>query len=226
MHALITYEGVHGLGSRDPRRLHTDMAACMQVFGFAAEPTETLLKLDMRDDDDASLHAAYEELAHDYGRYPKKLRGINVAGGREFRTFLWQIPQGSLDAAFERVATLQARGGLLERRTGVKLIWKFRFRDPDTRDLLPGQDALPALDNFPGGRGDSSSVVLNLDRPSSVSLWFLLPFAEPDADFRSYIGRLQAALPARLSSRGWRRWTLSPSGAWRGKKLSIDLGAA
>jgi hypothetical protein len=226
MSTLITYERIHRLGRQDSRRLHTAMAACMETFGFAADPTESFFKLDLRADDDPALNAAYEEIARDYGRHAKKLQGTNVTDMRELRTFFWQIPQGSLDAAFERVATLRARGGLVQSRTGLKLIWKFRFRDPDTRELLPGQDALPRLDNFPGGRGDSSCVVLNLGDPSSVWLWFLLPFAEPDAAFLAYVGRLQAALPAQLSSRGWRRWALARSGEWRAKRLSVDVGAA
>lgn len=222
---LITYEGVHRLGRSDARRLHAQFSDWMRAFGFGPEPTESLLMLDLRDDDDAGLNAAFDELARDYGRYPKKIQGVNVTDRRELRAFLWQLSQDNLDAAFDRVASLRSRGGLLEIRTGVKLIWKFRLREPETGDLLPGQDALPRLEDFPGGRGDSSSVVVNLAHASSASLWFVLPFAEPDAAFNHYVARMQAALPARLSPRGWRRWTLARSG-WRSKKLNVEPSIA
>ncbi|MBI4885850.1 MAG: hypothetical protein HY824_02045 [Acidobacteria bacterium] len=223
MNALITYEGFHGLGRRDVRRVHVDMAACMQVCGFAAEPSDSLLVLDQRDDDDAALRAAYEELKRDYGPYPRVLGGTNVTDRRALQTCLWQIPPGGVDAAFERAAHLRARGGLVQRRAFLKLICKFRFRDPDTRELLPGQDTLPRLHNWPGGHGDSSSVVLNLGHSSSVSLWFMFPFAATDEAFMSYAGRLQTSMPARLSPRGWRRWTPSRAGGWKAKKVNVNL---
>lgn len=223
MTALITYEHLHGLGRRDPQVLYTDLAACMKAFGYAEDPSEALVKLDMRDGGDAALRATYEELARAYGPYPKKLLATHVTDG-DWSVFFWQIPPGELDSALVRVIELQDRGGLLESRTGLKLVWKFRLRDPDTRELLPGQDALPRLENFPGGHGDSSSVVLNLGRPSSVSLWFLFPFLEPDATFRQYVGRLQAALPVSLSAKGWRHWKKTRSGTWRASKLAPELG--
>ncbi len=220
MNALITYEGQHRLARVDARQVLADMSACMQTFDNTAEPTESLLMLDMRDTDPA-LEAAYDELARDYGTSPR-LAGT-APTGEELRIYFWPIPKDGLDAAFDQVAILRARGRLLDSRVGIKVVWDFRFRDPATHTLLPGQEAMAALDNLPGGRGDSSSAVLTLGRASSVAFWFLLPFEEPDATFIAYVRRLQAALPARLSPRGWRRWTLAQAGEWRARKLSLDL---
>lgn len=225
MTALITYEGVHRLGRREPRALHADVAACMGAFGYAAPPDRASLVLDLAGDDDPELNAAVEQLTREYGGYPEKIKGLHVTDGREWRALLWHIPHERLEDGFERLAGFQARGGLLERRTALKLAWTFRFRDPKTRELLPGQDTLPRLETFPGGHGDSSSVVLNLGHRSSISLWFLFPFAEPDAVFLAYVSGLQPTLPVPLATKGWRRWTLTRSGEWRSRKLQVELGA-
>ena len=221
--SLITYEGTHGIGRRDPRALHEALAGCLAQFGYGAEPTQAWLVLNLEADDDPALLSAYDELVGEYGPYPKKITG-NRTDDRELRAFLWQLPARdapSIDAAITRVSTLRARGGLLDKRATVKLKWSFRFRDPDTRELLPGQDTLPRLDRFPGGRGDSSSAMLNLGATSSLDLWLLFPFAEADDRFRAYVSRLEAALPATLSPKGWRQWRLTRAGTWKATKLEL-----
>ena len=222
---LIVYDCSHGLGRKDPRQLVAQVSACAGAFGHRPEPNEASVLLNMEADDDPALDAAYEELEREYGPYPRAIRGTRATDGHELRAFLFLVPEGGLEAAFDRVAALQARGGLLEQRAGLKLVWKFRLRDPDTRELLPGQDDLPRLESFPGGRGDSSSIVLNLGRTSSIALWLMFPFEEPDEAFRAYSARLQAALPTAFSPKGWRRWKLAKSGAWKSEKLAVPVPA-
>jgi hypothetical protein len=220
---VITYEGMHGLGRRDQRAVRDQLAACMARFGHGAEPSVASVLLDLAGDDDPALLAAREELAAEYGPYPQKITGSGP-DGHEWRAFLWRLSTmdpAAIDAALDRTAALRARGGLLERRVGMKLEWAFRLRDPDTRELLPGQDTLPRLDRFPGGRGDSSSAVLTLRATPTLSLWLLFPFAEPSVELRAYVERLQSALPMPLAAKGWRQWRLTRSGTWKGARVAV-----
>ncbi len=221
MDTLIAYEGVHGLGRKNPRALLADTIAWLHTFAAGAEPVLTSFKLDLRNDMDPPLLEAYEDLAREYGPSPKKIRGIDVQGGPEYRAFLWPIASAAIEPALARAQALESRGGVFKGRAGLKLVWKFRFRDPDTGALLPGQDALPVLEDFPGGHGNSSSIVLNLGWPSSASLWFLLPFADVDDALTAYVQRLQAGFPVVFNPRGWRRWKQSKSGNWHARKISV-----
>ena len=223
---LITYEGTHALGRRPALAVWNTLAACLGRFGFTAEPTAVSLVLDLAGDDDPELLTAYSEVAAEYGAYPSKVTGSGPAG-QQWRAFLWPIAPGdpaAIDRALGRAAELRARGGKLAQRVSVKFVWQFRLRDPDTRDLLPGQDSLPRVDRFPGGRGDSSSAVFNLGAKSTLHLWLLFPFAEPTPAFRAYVDRLQAALPVSFVLKGWRLWRFTRAGTWKANKL--DPGEA
>ena len=225
MNSLISYEGTHGLGRRAPAELYAATASCLGRFGFTATPDEAYLVLDLAADDDPALEAARAELAAAYGPYPEKITGTGT-DGRAWRALLWRVPADGIATTLEQAAALRSRGGLLAERAKVKLVWRFRLRDPDTRELLAGQDALPRLDRFPGGRGESSSVVLNLGRSASADVWLLFPFEDPEGAFRAYVERLQAELSVPLAPRGWRQWRLSRAGTWKAAKLASPPGAA
>ncbi len=224
--ALITYEHLHTLRAGAPPMLLARFADCMARFGYAAEPAQALAALDMRDDQAPELAAACDALAALYGAHPRKLRGTDVSRGTELRTFLWPVPRADPGSAWSRIAALQPLGELVRSRVSLKLIWDFRFRDPDTRELLDGQDDLPQLQPWPGGAGNSSSIVLNLGAPSTCALRFLLPFADPGPAFQAYVGRLEEALPLRFARGGWRRWQRTRTGTWKAQRMAWPPASA
>ena len=226
MNGLITYEGTHRLGRRPSRELADQVAACLARFGFAAEPSDAGVLLDVRGEgNDPALASARAALAAEYGAYPQR-RVTRGPDGGEWALFRWSLDVRALEPAFARVDALRAEGALVAERLRLKLQWKFRLRDPDTRELLPGQDTLPRLNNFPGGRADSSTVALTLGPPTALDLWFVFPWAEPDERFRAYVTRLAAELPVRLGARGWRQWRPTRAGTWKASKLASAPGAA
>ena len=226
MDGLITYEGTHTVGRRAPRELAEEVAACLARFGYAAEPSDAAVLLEVRGDgEDLALAHAQAALATEYGAYPQR-RTTRGPDGREWGLYRWPVDPPALDPAMTRVAALRAEGGIVAERLRLKLQWKCRLRDPDTRELLPGQDALPRLDNFPGGRADASTAALTLGPPTALDLWLLFPWAEPDEGFRAYVRRLQGELPVALSARGWRRWRRTRAGTWKAARLDPAPGTA
>jgi hypothetical protein len=110
---------------------------------------------------------------------------------------------------------------------GMALVWlwfaaDFRMRSPDRADLWPGQ-APERFGHFetPGGvLLGTSSTRLILQAKRSIGLSLSIPRAS-DSDLAAVVPWLQAALPMRLSSKHWTRWTLTKSGrSYRGKRIA------
>jgi hypothetical protein len=97
----------------------------------------------------------------------------------------------------------------------------FRIRSPASQELWPGQDP----DRFgrfvtPAGvRLGASSTRLILQAKRSMGLSVSIPRAS-DTDLAEVLPWLQAALPMRLSSKHWTRWTLTKNKrSYRGRKI-------
>src|SRR5215217_2620375 len=104
MDGLITYEGTHTVGRRAPRKLAEEVAACLARFGYAAEPSDAAVVLDVRGDgDDPALSRAQAALATEYGAYP---RGRTTRGpdGRTWALYRWPVDPHAFIPAMARVA--------------------------------------------------------------------------------------------------------------------------
>jgi len=111
--------------------------------------------------------------------------------------------------------------------SGMAPIWlwftaDFRVRSPHGSELWPGQD--PArFGEFetPGGvRLGVSSTRLILHARPLLGLQLSIPDASDD-DLAAIVPWLQAALPMRLSSKHWNRWTLTADGrSYRGRRIT------
>ena len=100
---------------------------------------------------------------------------------------------------------------------------EFRLRSPTGPEPWPGQD--PALFGHfktPGGVTlGASSIRLILQAKHSIGLSLSIPEAS-DSDLARVVPWLQAALPMRLSSKHWTRWTLTENGrSYRGSKIAV-----
>lgn len=95
--------------------------------------------------------------------------------------------------------------------------WLFKFIDPETGQVLPGQDNIPVVDI----RLHNSQVYMRLGKGATVSLWFTLPFSGLTDDAVRYIKLLKNNLPVKLSYNHWRVWKLS-NGRLIPRKLDIS----
>ena len=111
--------------------------------------------------------------------------------------------------------------------SGMAPIWLWftaecRLRSPHGSALWPGQD--PArFGEFetPGGvRLGASSARLILHARPLLGLRLSIPEASDD-DLAAFVPWLEAALPMRLSSKQWTRWTLTANGrSYRGRRIT------
>jgi hypothetical protein len=137
------------------------------------------------------------------------------------------VPWDRVEDALSRFESLEP---LPTNQWGMAPIWlwftaDFRLRSPSSPALWPGQD--PALFGHfqtPGGVVlGASSTRLILQAKRSIGLSLSIPQAT-DADLAEIVPWLQAALPMRLSSKHWTRWTLTKNNrSYRGRKIVPGL---
>jgi hypothetical protein len=109
---------------------------------------------------------------------------------------------------------------------GMAAVWlwftaDFRMRSPSSSELWPGQDPI-FFGEFQTPSGvllGASSTRLILQAKRSLGLSLSIPQAS-DSDLAEIVPWLEAALPMRLSSKHWTRWTLTKNGrSYRGRRI-------
>jgi hypothetical protein len=101
----------------------------------------------------------------------------------------------------------------------LSILWKFKFIDPVSRQIIPSQEKIPILDE----RVANSQIYTRLSKTkSTISPWFALPFAEMNDLNRLYIEQIKSSLPFKLSDKSWRKWHLSKNGNWIPRMLNVS----
>lgn len=137
------------------------------------------------------------------------------------------VPSDRVDDALSVFESLEP---LPVNQWGMAPVWlwftaDFRLRSPSGQQLWPGQDPV-RFGQFvtPAGvKLGASSTRLILEAKCSMGLSLSIPSAS-DADLAEVVPWLQAALPVRLSSKHWTRWTLTKNKrSYRGRKIAPVL---
>ena len=144
------------------------------------------------------------------------------------RPWRWSVPSARIEDA---VSLLESLEPLPTNQWGMAPLWlwcsaNLRLKSPRSPGLWPAQD--PTLFGHfetPGGvKLGTSSARLILQAKRSIGLSLSIPEAT-DADLTDFVPWLQAALPIRLSSKHWTRWTLTKNGrSYRGRKVVLQSG--
>jgi hypothetical protein len=96
------------------------------------------------------------------------------------------------------------------------VLWKFKFIDANSREILPGQTEIPILDF----RMHNSQIYLRLSSiKSTASVWFAFPFDELTEDNFKYLDGIQKTLPFKFSKHSWRLWKKSKNDNWTPGKI-------
>ena len=106
-----------------------------------------------------------------------------------------------------------------QRYTNITLaiLWHFKFVEPASKALLPGQEEIPEIDP----RQYNSQVYIRLGAMSTLSVWFTIPFDEEDSG-AAYLKKLLDSFPITLSKNHWRVWTRSNNGNWIPRKVDVE----
>jgi hypothetical protein len=123
-------------------------------------------------------------------------------GAREDFCVEWRLPP---DAAERARAFLEAGEPWPKTEFGpasVTLSYTFRWVDPETRAVLPGQTP----DRRAHPIQATSDLLLTLGRLSSLIFTGRFPFAEPGAEFIAYLERVAPYMPMPLLAGRFRRW--------------------
>lgn len=98
------------------------------------------------------------------------------------------------------------------------VLWKFKFINFNSREVLPGQMEIPILDF----RMHNSQIYLRLSSiKSTASVWFAFPFDELTEDNLKYLDGIQKTLPFKFSKHSWRLWKRSKNDNWTPRKILI-----
>jgi hypothetical protein len=106
-----------------------------------------------------------------------------------------------------------------EPRAILSILWRFKFIDPVSKQLIPGQEKIPIIDE----RVANSQIYTRLSgAKSTISPWFAFPFADMNDYNRVYIEQIMSSLPFKLSDKSWRKWHLSKNGNWIPRMLNVS----
>lgn len=98
------------------------------------------------------------------------------------------------------------------------VMWRFKFKDSTTGEILPGQEEFPTIDD----RMHNSQIYWRHAENATIAVWFALPFESLDEVALRYIKLLQTHLPIKLSKHHWRMWHQSKE-KLISKKVSVEV---
>lgn len=113
----------------------------------------------------------------------------------------WTVKSSKVETAFDYLQRFDT--------LTLTFLWKFKFINPETKKLIEGQDAIPAIDE----RLHNSQIYFRCSKKNTVSAWFTFPFSSLTTTF-DYFGPFQKLLPFTLSDKHWKIWSLSQNGKW------------
>jgi hypothetical protein len=222
MNKFISYEGLpirtggaHSLGTKDHREILDSVNGFLNKFSNTSEPD--LVNLTFYN----SRHKKYSTFKNII--YIIRHFGLRFSQSRwDLKEYIqkfwtWKINNSQLDKVLQIISDLS---GLPDNDYGpivLGILWKFKFVDLTSKEILPDQDAIPEIDS----RLHNSQIYLRVGKKSTISVWFTLPF-DSFENHKDYIEKMENELPFKFSEKHWHQWTLSKNGNWIKRKLQVN----
>lgn len=224
MNAFISYEGLplnsggaHSLGTKPCDKIHAECVHFLQMFTNNEMADYIVLTFHgSRDRTYKSLPSVWR-LAKRFG--VPTLGSWQYATGRR-RTYTWYLK--SVKDVEDGLQLLDAFASYPPNDPSplvLSFMWRFYFIDPDTKEVLPGQDKIPMIDS----RLQNSQLYLRLGQKSTVSAWFTFPFEEWNEQSKLYIRTITSGAPFKCADKHWRLWKYSNNGKWFPRSLDISI---
>ena len=221
LNTFITYEAVHKLGRVSQEEAYRGVCGFLEVLTNLPRPQRRNLCLDLRTDRTVELQRLIWKLKTRFGPFPK-VEASRPVRGRALKLYRWEIAKRKIAQTIVLVQTLQEKDPDLCSRLFLQETWNFRFSDPATKVVLPGQDELPDIDIR---YGQGSFLQVTLTKPPAISVRFMFPFQAPNPAFQEYAKRVQSSLPVLFTNENWRLWHLSKDNNWFSRRLQVGLAA-
>lgn len=201
MNGFITYDGLplksggaHHLGSKPTKLIYAGIDSFLNKYTNSKKPHYLIVEL-------STLKLSR------IIKYSLKFGMPYFGQGRVY----WHASIIDIDLLIEKIAQTDE---LL-----LSILWRFRFIDLISGQVLPGQSEMPVLDE----RIHNSQLYLRLStKKSTLSTWFALPFNTLSDSSLKYIKGMQMDLPFKFSEQSWRLWKQSKDNHWIPKKLKIN----
>jgi len=212
MKAFITYDGLpmnsggaHHLGSKSPKVIFNSFCNFITRFTINKylDIHIDLLEFSWKNIYKYSLKFGIPSFDLDYFIANRTKRIYWKSGSKELDFYVDEISKGN------------------DLLLGIK--WKFKFIDEKTEKILPGQSAIPIIDE----RVTNSQVYLRLSNElSTASVWFAFPFDNLSEENLTYINDIQQVLPFKYSKYSWKLWQVSANKKWYSRKLEYDANTS
>jgi len=204
----ISAGGAHQINSKSPSENYNNTVEFLEKFADSSRPADIhLILYESKEKKYSALQFTYR-IIDQFGK-PK------VGNDRFLKSWSWKITHKKLQQALD---ILKINENLPKNVLGpltLGILWKFKFKNPDTQRLLPHQKKIPKLDV----RQHNSQMYLRLSKRNTISAWLTFPFIESDKFGSDYIELVKNELPFRPSEKHWRKWKKSEKGNWTPRKL-------
>lgn len=214
MENFISYEGLpissggaHRISGRSANEIYDSLSKFTSTLTNANKPHRLIIEFNSTIKSNASKFKTIWKLILACG--PPKLSISEYIGTKQLKWY-WLLRTGSINKAMK----LQQRYPNIT----FSVLWCFYFTDPNSKEVLPGQDSIPVIDV----RQKNSQIYWRFGKISSISLWFVLPFNELGPAAVNYIKLLQTYLPVKFSKNHWRIWRKNKNGP-APRKLFLDF---
>src|SRR5512146_1603427 len=214
--SIITYDGLPlSSGGAHTLRTRSPLAALAQVRNFLSSCTDCVQPQKAWVEVVTGASVPVEFSAPLVARLRAELRapGNRKSYGGGSTANIWLVAAPKVEAfveLIEQALPLPAMPNRLQPVT-VAAIFKFHLLHPQSRAVLPWQDAA-FYGNFsavPGHLLGESQLYARISGRSTVSLFLSFPFGDVSGDLLATAGFVRAHLPFPLSPKHWKRWRLT-----------------
>lgn len=219
MKGFISYYAFHTGRKCPPREAFIKTEAALRRYSDRDRPSACGLSLEMRMEERSPLDALCSEICRRYGPIDRIIPGA-ASNGPGLKTYQWKVAPEQFQNALELLEQAQQKLPSYVDRMEIHARWEFKLVNPESREPLPGQENLPAIDvRFPAG----SSLRLSASYKPRIFACLLFSFEEANEEFRAYVAGLQEKMIFKFTSKNWRAWSRSRNGKWHPRRLSFEL---
>ncbi len=226
----ITYDGLpissggaHKLRTRGFVETAQSLSDFVSSVCVDSKPSNLTLELvNGGDVEEKKFSRLYNDACSQYG-LKKFTRGLGDYVGHQ-----WGLDVNTLHEIAARLEELRpiALAGYAGWQVVLHATWELKFRDKDAQSPIPYQTRLDYNEfevRWQVFLGESG-MYARISEKSTAAIFLSLPFEDVSSDCVELAKRVREAFPGRLSSKHWKRWSLTKRGTgYVGRKIAAPF---